>query len=356
MASRSSIVSKLIQIRPNPHARAHDAPAAERCPSTVAGFGDGTSPAAHAIGRQFFAACRDVGFAYLVNTPIAQDAIDEMFQWSRRFFALPEAEKMKAPRPKETWWHRGYSGVGLEQVKQDGKPGPAPDYKESFDLGSPAPGARLPNVFPPPAVLPGFEDACLAFFAAGRALQGTVLTALALGFENPAVPPHFFDAFHAEAANQVRLLHYLPGPLSSFTSGERGRVGAHTDFGTCTLLFQDPADARGGLEVQARHGGPFVRAPPVRGAIVFNIGDLLMRWSNDVLRSTMHRVRVPEVEGGGDEVVEARYSIPYFIGADANATIECLPGCFDPADPGSKKYAPITASEYIDMRMAANYS
>ena len=48
---------------------------------TVADFGDGTSPAAHAIGRQFFAACRDVGFAYLINTPIAQDAIDDMFQW-----------------------------------------------------------------------------------------------------------------------------------------------------------------------------------------------------------------------------------------------------------------------------------
>ncbi|KZP06744.1 flavonol synthase/flavanone 3-hydroxylase [Athelia psychrophila] len=338
-------------------------------------FGDGSSPAALAIGRKFFAACKDTGFAYLINTGIPQATVDEMFQWSRRFFALSKADKMSAPRPQEGWWHRGYSGVGKEQIDQDSQPasGPAkpaaaalpkttPDYKESFDLGSSAPGARLPNIFPPPHVLPGFEDACLAFFDAGRALQGTVLTALALGFENAAMPRDFFVPFHTEAANQVRLLHYPPAPLSSFLSGERGRVAAHTDFGTGTLLFQDPADTRGGLEVETR-ADEWVCAPPVKGAVLFNIGDLLMRWSNDVLRSTSHRVTgvfAPKDGDGAaadpDEIVEGRFSIPYFLGPDAHAVIECIEGCHDPADPSSKKYAPITASAYIDMRMTANYT
>ncbi|KZP13500.1 flavonol synthase/flavanone 3-hydroxylase [Athelia psychrophila] len=331
-------------------------------------FGDGSSPAALAIGRKFFAACKDTGFAYLTNTGMPQAAIDEMFHWSRKFFALSEADKMSAPRPKEGWWHRGYSGVGKEQgsqneydpVKLAALRKTSPDYKESFDLGSPAPGARLPNVFPPPHVLPGFQDACLAFFGAGRALQGTVLTALALGFENAAMPPDFFAPFHTEAANQVRLLHYPPAPLSSFLSGERGRVVAHTDFGTGTLLFQDPADTRGGLEVETR-ADEWVRAPPIQGAVLFNIGDLLMRWSNDVLRSTTHRVTGVFAPKDGaaadeDEIVEGRFSIPYFMGPNANAVIDCIEGCYDPADPSSKKYAPITASEYIDMRMTANYA
>jgi len=149
------------------------------------------------------------------------------------------------------------------------------------------------------------------------------------------------------------LLHYPGAPVEVFTSGAKGRVAAHTDFGTCTLLFQDPQDKLGGLEVEDPHKpGHFVPAPPVEGTIVFNIGDFLMRWSNDILKSTLHRVRAPPPQEGQTHT-PGRFSIPYFIGADPYKKVDCIPGFYGPDRP--KRYKAITASEYIDMRMAANY-
>lgn len=165
--------------------------------------------------------------------------------------------------------------------------------------------------------------------------------------------PSFFDAYHTEEANQVRLVHYPGGPASSFADNAKGRCGVHTDFGTCTLLFLDPQDTMGGLEVEVPPGGgTFVPARYVPGAIVFNIGDFLMRWSNNMLRSTLHRV-LPPIPPPGTTYIPSRYSIPYFIGSDPDKTIDCIPGTYGPDRP--KAYEAITAKEYIDMRMAANY-
>ncbi|EEB97267.1 hypothetical protein MPER_03456, partial [Moniliophthora perniciosa FA553] len=78
-----------------------------------ANFGDGTSQEALEIGQQFFTACRDVGFAYIINTGISQEKVDSMFDWSRKLFALPIEVKRKVPHPPEGWKHRGYSGIGV---------------------------------------------------------------------------------------------------------------------------------------------------------------------------------------------------------------------------------------------------
>ena len=81
------------------------------------------------------------------------------------------------------------------------------------------------------------------------------------------------------------------------------RAGAHSDYGSITLLFQD---ARGGLQVQGPTGA-FVDATPIPDTCVVNAGDLLARWSNDTIKSTIHRVVEPP-SGDGD-VYPARYSI-----------------------------------------------
>ena len=99
-------------------------------------------------------------------------------------------------------------------------------------------------------------------------------------------------------------------------------------------------------------GGTFVNAHYVPGALIFNIGDFLMRWSNNLLKSTLHRVIPPTVPPGMTDI-PSRYSIPYFVGADADKLIDCIPGTYGPERP--KAYEAITAKEYIDMRMAANY-
>lgn len=81
------------------------------------------------------------------------------------------------------------------------------------------------------------------------------------------------------------------------------RAGEHTDYGSITLLFQD---SRGGLQVKSP-SGQFVDATPIEGTVVVNAGDLLARWSNDTIKSTLHRVVEPPT-GAGDPY-PARYSI-----------------------------------------------
>ncbi|KAH7889738.1 flavonol synthase/flavanone 3-hydroxylase [Phlebopus sp. FC_14] len=317
-------------------------------------FGDGTSSEAIDIGKQLCAACRDVGFAYLINIGIPQSQVDDMLAWSSKFFSLPSETKLLAPHPKEGWNHRGYSGVGTEQVSQmvfDATQlasirASAPDLKESFDIGhSSNPSIR--NIWLPEAILPGFRAAAISFFDACTWFQREkLLRALSLGLD---LPRDFLWKYHQESENQLRLLHYSGAPAEVFARGDKGRIGAHTDFGTATLLFQDDV---GGLEVENPHGsGQFVHVPPLSGAVVFNVGDLLMRWSNDALKSTLHRVRAPPSSGTG--MVPERFSIPFFMSADRDVLIDCLPGCWNESRP--KKYEPVTPGAYVDMRMNALY-
>lgn len=95
--------------------------------------------------------------------------------------------------------------------------------------------------------------------------------------------------------------------------------------------------------------------------MLVNVGDLMARWSNDRWRSTVHRVGLPPGFGGekarvdgGEEMVPDRYSIPFFATANMDAVIEALPGCWDEERP--KKYEPVTAWGYVQMRMAALYA
>ncbi|KAJ3832821.1 flavonol synthase/flavanone 3-hydroxylase [Lentinula raphanica] len=324
------------------------------------GFKDGTSKDALEIGQKLFEACRDVGFAYLVNTGIPQNQIDGMFDWSMKLFALPLETKLKARHPPEGWKHRGYSGVGREQVSQHVfdpdelqaiRTGKFPDFKESFDLGN-EDSEILSNVWLPEEDFPDFRNHAIDFYNSCREFQlSTLLPALALGL---GLPIDFFHDYHSANANQLRLLHYPGAPTSVFESGEKGRIGAHTDFGTATLLFQD--DDCGGLEVESpSQPGTFMAVPPVAGTVIFNIGDFLMRWSNDTLKSTLHRVRAPprKDEDSGDGIVKDRFSMAYFMGADYDKTIDCLPGCFSPLRP--KRYEPINAGNYLNKRLNATY-
>ncbi|KAL0566941.1 hypothetical protein V5O48_015055 [Marasmius crinis-equi] len=331
-------------------------------------FGDGSSPDARAVSKLFYEACRDVGFAYLINTGIPQKTVDDMLNWtylrndmtkSAKFFNLPIEVKNQAPRVPESQY--GYSGVGIEQASQmvfDDeelaaiRKGKFLDFKESFDIADEtcsASGFGHVNIWLSEENLPGFREFVLEYCRACRAFQiEQLLPALSIGM---GFDKDFFNQYHRNGENKLRLLHYPEGPSEVFKSGEKGRIAAHTDFRTCTLLFQDDA---GGLEIESpTEPGKFIPATPMRGAVVFNIGDLLMRWSNDTLKSTSHRVRAPLMKADDDGVVPERFSVPYFIAPDTGTIIDALPGCWGPDKP--KKYAPIDARDYVDKRAGAGY-
>ena len=96
--------------------------------------------------------------------------------------------------------------------------------------------------------------------------------------------------------------------------GELG-AGEHTDYGNVTLLATDEV---GGLMVRDRVGH-WLEAPVVPEAFVCNIGDCLMRWSNDTYVSTPHKVVSPP---GKD-----RYSVAFFLDPNPDAVVACLPTC-----------------------------
>ena len=146
-----------------------------------------------------------------------------------------------------------------------------------------------------------------------------------------ALPVNTFEPQFRDPGASLRLLHYLPHPPDA-RANQLG-CGAHTDWGAITVLAQDDC---GGLEIQTT-GGDWVLAAPIAGAFVVNIGDLLARWTNDLYRSTPHRV-LNNLSG------RERYSAALFYDPDHHARIECLPGCHSEDNP--PRYAPCSAGEH----------
>jgi isopenicillin N synthase-like dioxygenase len=226
-----------------------------------------------------------------------------------------------------------------------------PDFKESYEMGNEG-GGDMHNIWPADDVIPGFREFFIRFFNVCYGMEVNLLRAIAVGM---GLEDNFFIDYHANKNNNIRLLHYPPVEEQLLATGKVDSIGTHTDFGTLTMLFQDEV---GELEVEDIHQkGKFNPAPYIPGTIVVNIGDFLMRWSNDELRSTLHHVRAPPgepTEKGKPRMSRERYSIPYFVCADSERTIDCVPGCWGPDRP--KKYEPIKSIDYLEMRLNASYA
>lgn len=268
---------------------------------------------------------------------------------------------MLAPHPPGGTHHRGYSAPGLEKVSQhEYDPSElakaratTPDFKESFESGNVDDDSQ-PNIWFPDDALPGFRAFMEKYFECCATLVHQVLDSLSIALN---VPEPGLSPTHTKNQFQLRLLHYPAIEASELANQKRSRINAHSDFGTLTLLFQD---AVGGLEVEDPHRpGVFGPALPIRDTVLVNVGDLMARWSNERWRSTVHRVSVPrsasdeEGDCGKAGIVSDRYSIPFFATADMDTVIDALPGCWSEERP--KKYEPVTAWGYVQMRMAALY-
>ncbi|KAJ7118265.1 thymine dioxygenase [Mycena epipterygia] len=316
-------------------------------------FLDGSNK--QAVADEILSSFKEIGFVYLVNHGIPPERIAKMFALSKEFFAQPMDVKKLAPHPPSGAHHRGYSAPGQEKVIQHvydadamaAHRAQAPDVKESFECGREG-DPVMPNIWLPDGVLPGFKETCLDFFWLCYEIELTILRALALGF---GLPEEYFLKYHTAPDNQLRLLHYPSVPSEDLESKKIARIGQHSDFGSITLLLQDDV---GGLEVEDPNvAGTFRSAPPVPGALVVNAGDFMMRWSNDTIRSTIHRVRAPPQSQTTNGMTPERYSIPYFCCADFTSVVDCIPGTWNEECP--KKYEPISAQEYIMKRMAPTY-
>ncbi|WP_299474030.1 2-oxoglutarate and iron-dependent oxygenase domain-containing protein [uncultured Roseibium sp.] len=294
----------------------------------------GLQTVADEIGR----AARDIGFFYVKNHGVEASLIEAAFSASHALFALPLDQKMQLTKDFFKT-NRGY--VPHEGENLD--PNTPPDLKEAFNIGldlaadDPSIIANDPfralNQWPD---IPHWKETLLSYFDAVWALGREMHRAIAVDLGADAT--FFEDKLDAPMAT-LRLLHYPPHPE---TAGE-GQIGAgeHTDYGNITLLLPD---AVGGLEVR-RRDGVWLKAPTIDGTFICNIGDCLMRWSNDIYVSTPHRV----VNKGGSE----RYSIAFFLDPNPEADVSCLPGCMSETRPA--KYPAISGADYLRARLDATY-
>ncbi|KAG6154914.1 hypothetical protein E4U48_008176 [Claviceps purpurea] len=292
------------------------------------------------------------GFIYLKNHPIPAHVLQRIFIRSATFFALDDETKLRLQwtTPEA---NRGYSSPGREKASQlvdvsevSKIRTQAPDLKESLEIGRDT-RPEFPNQWPDEGdnvSLRGFRKDMVDFFRTCQALHVDVMRAIALGM---GLEQDFFDQFINASDNNLRLLHY-PGVKAKVFKLNPGqtRAGEHSDYGSITLLFQD---SQGGLQVKSPTGD-FVDATPIEGTIVVNAGDLLARWSNDTIRSTIHRVVEPPSQ---DDEHPARYSIAYFCNANLDSFIETLPGTY--ATEQDKKYKGVKSGEYIVQRLRTTY-
>ena len=285
------------------------------------------------IADQLWSASVDTGFFQLVNHSIPQAQIDEAFEYTARFFALPMEAKAKYPLGKGT-------NAGWEYKAQVRPSTGTADNKESYQITLP----RMQSLWPTGGELPGFKAVMLAFERANWALGMKVLScfALKLGFaEDFFTDAH--DPMSPEYQSTLRLLHYLPMQNAKPEDFQAWRAGAHSDFDCLTILHQRPG--QGGLQVcpgKDHDSHSWTDVEPAAGVITCNIGDMLMRWSDDELKSTLHRVRMPQAH----EYLGPRYSLPYFCQANKDAIIQ---------GPG-RVYPPMTAHDYLQERIAANFA
>lgn len=293
------------------------------------------------VARAIHRACRDTGFFYVSGHGVDPAVIERQIDAAHRFFAMSEARKRAIWLGNSPCW-RGYEGPGAQTLDE----GSAPDHKESFGIavdlppdhplviaGIPGQGA---NQWP--RGLEGFREQMLAYqtemIRLGRHLMGCLALSVDLPYD------HFADGL-AEPQCGVRLLRYPPQPENA--QANLLGAGAHTDWGSITILLQDE---RAGLEVR-NADGDWISATPIPGSFVINIGQMMERFTAGIYRANLHRVR----NGASDA---ARYSVATFFELEPLYRMGRAPTC--PPDPAFEGSGNLTVGEHIEQMARASYA
>lgn len=292
-------------------------------------------------------ACSTTGFFLLPLSVIDREVADQAWDLAREFFALPTDEKQRVGFP-EPGYPYGYSPMRFETLARSLDPDTdsGPDLKESFSAG-PDCGQivladnddeswiRSPSLWPQSPT--GLRAAWEAYYRALGLVADKLMSVMAVALD---LAPDYFESMIDRPITSMRAINYPevdPAVGSSDSGGSiRGksiRAGAHSDYGTLTILRTDDVE---GLEIRA-DDDTWIPVTPRPDSFVVNLGDSIAQWTNNRWQSTVHRVMV------GDGA--PRQSFAYFHMANWNATIECLPTCLAPDE--DPDYAPVQAGPWL---------
>ena len=284
------------------------------------------------IETAFRNAYREVGFAYLIGhgiTPVLRDAL---FAASKAFHALPEPQKREIEVDHS---HRGYIPMAASTdvnstLAEVSKPNQSSSFMMMREDAVASSDVYLsgPNKWPD---MPEFRTTLDQYHHEMCKLGHQMMQIAFRAIEAPSSAIKMFDT----PTTWLRLLHYPPA--SAMRPDDLYGSAPHTDFGALTFLATDEV---GGLQVLSPKGD-WIDVPPRADAFVVNVGDMLHRMSNGLLRSTPHRV----INTTGRE----RYSCPFFYDPHVSATIEPLIGTQNP------KFEPLNFGAFLRSELEASY-
>ena len=276
--------------------------------------------------EEMYKAYTTCGFAVFTN--VYNEWLSEFQDWEKlmeEFFQLPLEVKKKYAYSgvKE---NLGYNWMEEESLTPS-KPG---DLKESYNWVEPA---RMQEKYWPTEI-PEFKPLAQKIERISRMLSYQFL----YRFEKVLrIPTGTLVEKHLDDSATMRMIKY-PVWDGEIKEGQL-RANEHTDYGSQTLLWR--FDDCPGLQIYNKEQDEWIDAPIVENSVILNIGDVLQRWTNDLFKSTPHRVVNVAMD-------RPRYSMPYFVDPGRDVMIENLMGT--PA-----KYPPISAYEYLKWRLAQSY-
>jgi len=294
-----------------------------------------------AVAREIDSVCAETGFFTIRGHGVSLDLIKALRDKASAFFNLPLAAKLQA-QPKVASTPRGYRALGFEALALGNADAAPPDLKEYYHFGreswpdepyyTSGEGQRyfIPNLWPETPA--GFSEVAAIYYNEMDRLTRAMmrLTSLALNLDE-----HFFEDKIDRHITAMRI-NYYPAQTEAPKTGQL-RAGEHTDYGLLTILNGE--NTAGGLEVKTLDGR-WIPVETEPDTFVVNIGDLLMRWTNDRWISNTHRVVNPPQARGSAQ----RISIAFFHHPNYDARVECI------APPGEAKYPPVLSGEYRDLK------
>lgn len=295
------------------------------------------------VGAELDDVCSNVGFFQVIGHGVPDAVADRAWDATVAFFDLPLQQRLSVA--SAVGYPYGYIPFAGESLAKSLGGESKADLKEAFSIGPvDAPPAKFsgadeawawqPNLWP--ADFPEFEAAWTEYFRVMLGLGSQLMSLFARGL---SLAPDYFTASIDESPSSLRAIRY-PARTEAPESGQL-RAGAHTDYGTLTILKQDTV---GGLQVLTQQE-EWAAVESIPGAFVINIGDLMARWTNDRWRSTLHRVVDPAANVKGE--VPRRHSMPFFHNANWDAVVEALPGTGEP------KYETVLAGPHLRSKFTA---
>ncbi len=264
-----------------------------------------------------------IGFVYLTDHGIDPALFDQAHQRTITLFEdTPEAEKLRFKAERHGSVNQGYFPFKKSTAIH-------PDLVEGWVFANRAFDLDGRGETDLSAFWPNLDDE-RCFRQLFTSLEPLALPLMRAILGHLGCSPGLYDERLTDTLCALRLNHY-PGLTNDDETLGAARLLGHEDVTLFTLLPASPVE---GLQVFNHATGCWIRLAPKPGTVILNAGDYLQRITNDVLRSSTHRVSPPRDR---QQRKTPRVSCPLFVYLREQDTLEVLP-CFD-----EPNYEPIQA-------------